>query len=183
MIANNVAPIPGSRLAQWSAPFSLAEGWTPPLRGLCGHSALRPAGSRRAKRLLSCLGQDQRTIRPVARTFACESFSAARRLQVDPGKREWRQNQAETREDDRIPVRRRRQQSDARFRGARRQTSPSPSDIVSIARRSPNGRRVSSFPTSEWVRRIPAQAFSRSTMKRSFSSIGGVPAWRSMTRI
>jgi hypothetical protein len=125
MIANNVAPIPGSRLAQWSAPFSLAEGWTPPLRGLCGHSALRPAGSRRAKRLLSCLGQDQRTIRPVARTFACESFSAARRLQVDPGKREWRQNQAETREDDRIPVRRRRQQSDARFRGATRCGVPS----------------------------------------------------------
>ena len=117
--------------------------------------ALRPAASRRAKRLLSCLGQDQRTIRPVARTFACESFSAARRLQVDPGKREWRENKAETREDDRIPVRRRRQEFDARFRRARRQTSLSPSDMASIARQSPNGRRVSSFPTSEWAEESP----------------------------
>ena len=33
--------------------------------------------------------------------------------------------------------------------------------MASIARRSPNGRRVSSYPTSEWARRIPAQAFSR----------------------
>jgi type I restriction enzyme R subunit len=33
---------------------------------------------------------------------------------------------------------------------------------------------VSSFPTSEWARRIPAQAFSRSPMKRSFSLTGGV---------
>jgi hypothetical protein len=132
-----------------------------------------------------CLALDKISERFVliARSFACESFSAARRLQVDPGKREWRENQAETREDDRIPVRRRRQQSDALFRRARRQTSLSPSDIVSIARRSLNGRRVSSFPTSEWARRIPAQAFSRSAMKRSFSPTGGVPASRSMTPI
>ena len=35
------------------------RGWTPPLKGLLGRSALRPAGSRRAKRLLSCIGQDR----------------------------------------------------------------------------------------------------------------------------
>jgi hypothetical protein len=145
--------------------------------------ALRPAASRRAKRLLSCLGQDQRTIRPVARTFACESFSAARRLQVDPGKREWGENQAETREDDRIPVRRRRRQSDALFRGARRQTSLSPSDIC-VNRKTIAKWKAREFISDERMgRRIPAQAFSRSAMKRSFSLTGGVPASRSMTPI
>ena len=47
----------------------------------------------------------------------------------------------------RIPVRRRRQEFDALFRRARRQTSFSPSDMASIARRSPNGRRGSLYPT------------------------------------
>src|ERR1700722_3487778 len=52
--------------------------------------------------------------------------------------------------------------------------------MASIARQSPNGRRGSSYSTREWVRRKPAQASSRSAMKRSFSPTGGVPASRSI---
>jgi hypothetical protein len=179
MIANNVGSIPGS--SPMLRALQTAEGWT---------ALERLARPRRSSARLimlrdCCLALDKISERfvPIARTFACESFGAARRLQVDPGKREWRENQDKRREGERIPVRRRRQQSDALFRGARRQTSPSPSDTVSIARRSPNGRRGSSFPTREWARRIPAQAFSRSAMKRSFSLTGGAPASRSMTPI
>ena len=83
------------------------------------------------------------------------------------------------REGKRIPARRRRQESDAQFRRVRRQTSFSPSDMASIERRSPNGRRGSSYPTNEWAQKIHAQRFSRSRIEAISSPTGGVPASRS----
>src|SRR5580704_9407736 len=122
MIANKVAPIPGS--SPMLRAIQPRQGWTPPLRGLFGHSALRPAGSRCANGLLSCIGQDR----------ANESSLLADRSRMGRSQRMatiagrygesvWRENEVEAREVKRIPVRRRRQESDAQFRRVRKQTS------------------------------------------------------------
>src|SRR5208337_995749 len=56
---------------------------------------------------------------------------------------------------ERTALRRPPQAFEKRSRLARRKTPFSPSGMASIARRSPNGRRVSFRPTCGWVRKIP----------------------------
>ena len=149
-------------------PLQPLQGLDAALVGSLGRSALRLASSRRAKKLLSCIGQDRANkLVPLADPSQGAVLNAWRQLPVDPGKA-CGANEVEAREVKRIPVRRRRQVSDAQFRRVRRQTSFSPGDMASIARRSPNGRRGSPYPTSEWVR-TPAPRFSRARMRRSSS--------------
>src|SRR5271166_2929594 len=75
------------------------------------------------------------------------------------------ENEAESRQDERTALRRRPQAFEKRSRRARRKTLFSPGGMASIARRSPNGRRVSFRATCGWVRKIPVQNFSLSTTK------------------
>src|SRR5208337_1744009 len=72
-------------------------------------------------------------------------------------KREWdeNENKAESWQVERTALRRPPQAFEKRSRRARRKTPFSPSGMASIARRSPNGRRVSFRPTCGWVRKIP----------------------------
>ena len=79
---------------------------------------------------------------------SCEAYRAGTRLQINPGKRQWREIQVNAGEVERISVQQRRQASDAPFRLVTSQTSFSPSDMASIARRSLNGRRVSLYTTN-----------------------------------
>src|SRR5271165_6048353 len=77
------------------------------------------------------------------------------------GKRAWdeNENEAESWQVERTALRRPPQAFEKRSRRARRKTPFSPSGMASIARRSPNGRRVSFRPTCGWVRKIPVQNF------------------------
>ncbi len=99
--------------------------------------------------------------------------------EIENGNENGNGNGNESRQDERTALRGRPHAFGGRSRRATRKTPISPDGMASIARRSPNGRGATRYSTSEWVRKIPVQNFSRSRTKRSFSPTAGAPASRS----